>query len=197
MSATAPALLPFVEVARGTPDTRRILTVRTDRVRSSLTGRELDVDRVITADWVNVVALTRTDDEETLVLVRQWRFGSRSFTLEVPAGLVEADEDPTSAALRELCEETGFAPAPGSEVVYLGRTLPNPAFQTNALHTYWVPHARRLHEPRPDAHEELEVVFLPVSQLERCVLEGQLDNALALAALYRWQLRAGRTTSAP
>lgn len=184
------SILPFVKVAQGTPDVRRILAVRTDRVRSASSGRELDVDRVITADWVNVVALVPGEDEDALLLVRQWRFGRETFTLEVPAGLVESGEEPEAAALRELREETGCAPAPGSAVVYLGRTLPNPAFMTNALHTYWVPRALRVQAPSPDPHEELEVVLLPISQLEHRIREGQLESALVLAALYRWRLHA-------
>lgn len=51
---------PWDEVSEGVPDRRRLFTVRSDVVRSRLTGREHTVDRLIAPDWVNVVAITET-----------------------------------------------------------------------------------------------------------------------------------------
>jgi 8-oxo-dGTP pyrophosphatase MutT (NUDIX family) len=185
-------LLPFVELERGRPDERTILSVRSDKVRSEASGRELVVDRIACPDWVNVLALSRVDDEERLVLVRQWRFGSRSFTVEIPAGIVEPDEDRQAAALRELREETGHAPAPGSEVIFLGATQPNPAFMENELSTFLVPDAVRVAEPAPDGNEELEQLAWSVDEVEQRVVDGEIQSAMMLAALHRLRLwRAG------
>ena len=95
---------PWEEVSQGAPDERRIFTVRSDVVRSPVTGREHTVDRLLAPDWVNVVAIT---DRREMLFVRQWRFGTRTFTLEVPAGLIEPGEEPLAAGQRELLEETG------------------------------------------------------------------------------------------
>ena len=56
-------------------------------------------------DWVNVVA---RDEEERVILVRQYRFGIGACTLEPPGGSVDAGEQPLAAARRELLEETGY-----------------------------------------------------------------------------------------
>jgi ADP-ribose pyrophosphatase len=56
-----------------------------------------------------VVVVARTDDE--LLLVEQYRPTVRETQLELPAGIVEAGESYTSAAARELAEETGFDPS--------------------------------------------------------------------------------------
>lgn len=97
---------PWDEVSEGVPDRRRLFTVRSDVVRFRLTGREHTVDRLIAPAWVNVVAITERDE---MLFVRQWRFGSRTFTLEIPAGLNEPGEEPLPAGQRELLEETGYA----------------------------------------------------------------------------------------
>jgi 8-oxo-dGTP pyrophosphatase MutT (NUDIX family) len=58
------------------------------------------------ADWAHVVAFTPDD---RLVLVRQFRPGAGTTTLELPGGLVDAaDADPLAAARREFREETGY-----------------------------------------------------------------------------------------
>ena len=64
-------------------------------------------------------------------LTQRWRFGVRAFSLEIPAGAIDAGEDPVEAGLRELVEETGHTPADRSKVVLLGATRPNSAFMQN------------------------------------------------------------------
>ena len=93
-------------------------------------------------DWVNIIPLT---DDGQVVLIRQFRHGTQSVTLEVPGGVVEADESPEAAAVRELAEETGYVP---ERVKSLGFVSPNPAIQGNRSYTSW-PKAAVL-PPYPD-----------------------------------------------
>ena len=61
-------------------------------------------------DAVQVVALLREGSAKPaeLLLVRQFRPAVGSYTIELPAGLVDIDETCEAAALRELKEETGY-----------------------------------------------------------------------------------------
>ena len=80
------------------------------------------------ADWVNIIPIT---PDGKVVMIRQYRLGTRSETLEIPGGLIsEDDADPAEAALREMIEETGYY---SGEVVHTGQ-WPNPAIQNNCLH---------------------------------------------------------------
>jgi 8-oxo-dGTP pyrophosphatase MutT (NUDIX family) len=76
-------------------------------------------------DWVNIVALT---PEGEVVLVRQFRFGIETLSLEVPGGVIEAGEDPVAAGLRELREETGYV---GERGRLIASIHPNPAIHPN------------------------------------------------------------------
>lgn len=58
------------------------------------------------ADYVAVLAVTA---DGRIPLVRQYRPILDEFTLELPAGLLEAQESPAECARRELAEETGYA----------------------------------------------------------------------------------------
>ena len=84
----------------------RIFDVRRQLFRHPGDGREGNFFVLRTNDWVNVLALTC---EEELVMVRQFRYGSRKLSLETPGGVAEKGEDPLEAGLRELREETGYS----------------------------------------------------------------------------------------
>ena len=56
-----------------------------------------------TNDWVNVLPIT---EDNEIILVRQFRYGTKKFSLEPPGGVVENGEDPILAGQRELLEET-------------------------------------------------------------------------------------------
>jgi 8-oxo-dGTP pyrophosphatase MutT (NUDIX family) len=184
MTRPAQPLLPWDEVSEGVPDRRRVFTVRSDVVRSQSTGKSFTVDRLVAADWVNVVAICSGE----MLFVRQWRFGARAFTVELPAGLVERDEDPMVGGLRELREETGYAPGPqGARII--GSCWPNPAFMQNHCTTIFVPDAVKVGELDLDPTEELEVLTIPVAEIEARLKGGELSTALGVVALTWWLLQ--------
>lgn len=136
--------------------------------------------------YVNVVALT---DDARIILVRQWRHGTRAVELEIPAGLVEPGEADLDAAARELLEETGYGAARWS---LLGDVVPNAAIQENRCATLLAEGCTRVAEPTPDAGEDLEVVLLPLADLPGLVRDGTIRTALPLAGLFWWLERGGR-----
>lgn len=133
-------------------------------------------------DWVNILAFT---EQGLAILVRQYRFGTASVTLELPAGVVDAGESPLEAAERELREETGHT---AREWVALGSCASNPALMDNRTHLFLAQGCERTHEPGPDQHEQIEVVLTRRDDLLEQIRTEGVDHAIALATVTRWLL---------
>ena len=131
-----------------------IFSARYDTFIHPVTGKPLRETILETAQWVNVVARTASGD---FVLVRQFRFGAREVTLEVPAGLVDTGEEPQAAAERELREETGFVSDAWSD---LGAVY-------------------------PDAGEHLQSLVLSAADVAAAVRDGRIRNPYTVVALSR------------
>lgn len=90
------------------------------------------------SDWAIIVPVLESPVSESpegrkFVMVRQWRHGSRSLSLEFPGGVFEPGENPQEAAARELLEETGFE---AGTIVKMGEFSPNPAIMANRVHFF-------------------------------------------------------------
>jgi ADP-ribose pyrophosphatase len=127
--------------------------------------------------WCNVVAITNDDE---LVLVWQWRFGSREMSLEIPGGVVDTGEEPIVAARRELLEETGYA---CTSIEPLITTYANPPLHGNRLHSFLAKGAHKVAEPSFDHAEECEVALIPAKYTEALLDEGHVQHALCHPAL--------------
>ena len=128
-------------------------------------------------DWVNVIALT---SERHLVLVRQFRYGTNDFSLEIPGGVMDAGEDAVAAGLRELQEETGYT---GTKARLLGIVHPNPAMQSNRCHLVFVEDACRSAKLDWDPDEEFEIMTKPVDEVYALAYHGGITHAMVLDAL--------------
>lgn len=152
---------------------------RFDRLVHPPSGRQLERLVLEAPDWCNVVATTAAG---RFVLVRQYRFGSRSLTLEVPGGMVDRGETPEQGARRELLEECGYAAARWS---YLGAVQANPAIHDNLLHMFLAEGAQPVAAQQPDEGEDIQVVELTPDELRALVASGEIRHSLVLCALGR------------
>ena len=133
-------------------------------------------------DWINVIAAT---EEGEILLVNQYRHGIEKASLEIPGGVIDAeDPDPLTAAKRELLEETGFQTA-DENWCSLGRISSNPALFNNYCHVFLAEACTRAAAQNLDANEDIEVRSLSGPAFAAAVREGHIHHALAVAAVAR------------
>ena len=169
-------------ISRDRDRSHEIVTVRTDRAVSPRTGISRDFFILETPPWVNIIPVT---PERMVVLIRQYRHGTGEVALEIPGGMVEAGDTPESAALRELKEETGYAPG---RIWTLGSVRPNPAIQDTVCHTYLAADVVRVSEPALDEGEDIEVVLTPLAEIPGLIRRGEISHALVIVAFYRFYM---------
>ncbi|WP_022720786.1 NUDIX hydrolase [Rhodopseudomonas sp. B29] len=132
-------------------------------------------------DYIAIVALT---PDGRLPLVRQYRPAMEDWTLELPAGLVDAGEDAATACRRELLEETGF---PTRALHPLGTAAPCTGRFSNRIHSFFVETAERQPDFAPEPGVRTELVT--PDQLVGLIMTGEFAQQLHLGALMLAQLR--------
>jgi 8-oxo-dGTP pyrophosphatase MutT (NUDIX family) len=159
--------------------------VREDRSRSPVDGTKKTFHVAESPGGVTVVALT---EDGRLVMVEQYRHGTRRIALELPAGVVDDGEEPASAAARELREETGYQ---GDDPEVVGRIDLNPSWQRTMVHVAVVRNARRSGAKDLDETEDTRVRLVTPADLRRRILAGEVETGATIAALAFWAWTQG------
>ena len=122
------------------------------------------------------------------VMERQYRYPIDQVILEIPAGKLDSrDEDPELAARRELEEETGYT---AKEWIPLGLFYPACAYSDEAIRMYLAKGLTR-GESHRDEDEFLDVELIPLKDLARQVLAGEIPDAKTQIAVLKAAIHEG------
>ncbi len=137
---------------------------------------------------MGAVAVLPLDASGNVYCVRQYRYAVGKVMTEIPAGKLDTpDEDPLSAALRELREETG---AVAGRVTYLGVYLGSPAILDEKIHLF-LAEDLSFGETDFDDDENLETLRMPLSKLVTLVLSGEIEDGKTQVAALRAAILRG------
>ncbi len=123
--------------------------------------------------------------EESVILVKQFRYAYGEELWEIPAGKLNAGEDPMRAALRELEEETGYC-ADSLELIFT--IYPTPGYSDEKIYIYEAKEVAK-GSAHPDEDEFLDVVRVPLEEAYAMVQDGRIKDGKTIIALQYRQLR--------
>lgn len=154
----------------------RAVKLRVDTVRKP-DGRETTREIVEHAGAIAVVAV---DNDNNILLVKQFREAVDRELLEIPAGGIDPGESAEEAVRREMQEETGYLPR---QLVKLVGFYAAPGYCTEYLHVYL---ATDLVPGRLFAEdtESISLVRVPVTEIHTLLDSGKICDAKSIAGLY-------------
>jgi ADP-ribose pyrophosphatase len=152
----------------------RIFDIKIDTIREG----DIEYKREIVVHKGSCVILPVFDDN-TVALVRQYRYAAGKILLEIPAGTLESGESPESGAARELEEEIGVRAA---RLEPLTEFYVSPGFLTEKMFVFvatgLAPTAQNL-----EIDEILTVERHPFPALLEMIMNGSIQDAKTIASL--------------
>ncbi len=148
-------------------------------------GAEMEEFHVV--EYPNWAATVCIDTDGNFVLVEQYRHGIGRSSIELPAGVIESDEDPLIGAQRELLEETGYA-APRWRMI--GKCATDPSNHANYAYLYLAEGAYLQQKQALDVEEDIEVRVLSPDVLSTTINAGEIVHGIHLTALL-WACQKG------
>ena len=133
-----------------------------------------------------IVLIKDTDKavEDKIVMVRQYRAGADRYLLDLPAGMVDEGEDPAVAVVREVMEETGFDFV---TMQHLRHIVLSPGSYTEQADIFLFTTSMDLKKGhgggRLEESEEIEIVYVPVSEAISAMRSGEITDAKTVIAL--------------
>jgi 8-oxo-dGTP pyrophosphatase MutT (NUDIX family) len=180
---------PWQTVATKKVFENRWLALFLDEVRLP-TGQRYEYTRLAPRGiGVGVLGLNNAGE---VLLEREYRHGVGGVIWQLPGGLAAEDEDLQSAGLRELMEETGYAPAVVNEktVRYLGMVWDNPAFGPMRSHIYAAWGLELASPARRDPAEFVTLHWVTIAWLKEAVRSGEIKDRVVVAAVAYMMLYA-------
>ena len=160
----------------------RIIEVKKDKFLLE-NGKETTREVVVHHGGVCIAAI---DEQDNILLVKQFRYPMQQVTLEVPAGKLEKGEDPADCGKRELREEAGRT---CGKYTSLGKLFPTPAYDTEVIHMYLAQELSAPEEQELDEGEFLDVTELPLEEAVQMVMNNEIPDAKTQIALLKtWVL---------
>lgn len=127
------------------------------------------------------VAIVAVTDEEKIIFVEQYRKPLERSLVEIPAGKIEANEEPIVTARRELEEETGYTT---DKLQYVTSFYTSPGFADEIIHIYYTNQLKILTDKvAGDDDEFVELITLTLEEAEQYMKEQKIHDAKTVYAI--------------
>lgn len=127
-------------------------------------------------DWVIIIP----EIDDSFLMVKQYRHGSNSLSIEFPGGVIDKGEDAEHAAFRELLEETG---SKTNELTKIGTFNPNPALFNNKVHVFLARKLDFVGEQNLDSDEFINTIKISKKEVLEHLCTKDFTHGLMASAM--------------
>lgn len=127
------------------------------------------------------VVVVAQKDENTILMVKQYRFAIKRESIELPAGRLEVGENPDEAIKRELEEETGFVAKTWKP---MGFIYSSPGVFDEKLYLYYATDLE-FNKQKPDENEIIDYFEYNITEIFEMIDKGEINDAKTICALHR------------
>ena len=153
---------------------------------------EINGDHTVIWDFIKhkgAAAVVPVREDGKILMVRQYRNALDRYTLEIPAGALDAADEPgLTCASRELEEETGFRSENLEWLITLRTTV---AFCNERIEVYV---ARDLVPSRQNLDEDefIDLQAYTTEELKEKIFSGEIEDAKTVSALLAYDVKYGK-----
>jgi len=123
------------------------------------------------------------DENNRILLVRQYRLPARRYLWELPAGSIDEGETALQTARRELVEETGYRAKRWQK---LAEFFPSPGFLAEEM-TIYLATGLTAGEATPMEDERIEVRWFTAKQVDDMLRAGKILDAKTIIGFLKWK----------
>lgn len=119
-------------------------------------------------------------NNNSLVLVKQYRKAVEDFLWEIPAGKLEVNEEPRETAIRELSEETGYE---AKKLTYITEFYTSPGYCNEKIHLFLAQDLVEV-DSKPDPGEFIEKAIVSLDDCQKMLDRGEIIDSKTIIAIY-------------
>lgn len=127
------------------------------------------------------VVVVAQKDENTILMVKQYRYPIKQVSLELPAGRLEQNDNPDTRIKKELEEETGYIAKTWKSLGYI---YPTPGICDEKLYLYYATDLE-FKKQNPDEGEIIEYFEYNLNEVFEMIKQGEINDSKTICALTR------------
>ncbi|MCG0275001.1 MAG: NUDIX hydrolase [Thermosediminibacteraceae bacterium] len=154
----------------------KILKLRVDEVK--LPNGKVSTREIV--EHPGAVAIVPIDDDENVIMIKQYRKPVEEVLLEIPAGKLEKNEDIKTCAQRELLEETGFK---AEKLLHIIDFYTTPGFSNEKMSLFLGQNLKKA-QGKADEDEFIKIEKIPLSKALKMVHNGEIKDAKTIVGLF-------------
>ncbi len=127
-------------------------------------------------------AIIALNENNELILVKQYRKAVEEFLYELPAGKINVAEEPKECALRELKEETGYE---AKDVTKIYEIYSTPGFSNEKIYLFKA-EGLTYTSTNFDEDEDIDVIAINKEKAKKMLETGQITDGKTLVGILFW-----------